>query len=508
MIQVKGHGPSAALGSTAMVEPDTYKADRHHRRTAVVRHVGMALGPALFLLTLLLAPPEGLAETGWHVAGLALWMAVWWISETVPLPATALLPIVVLPATSASTLVGATAPFGNPLIFLFLGGFLIALAVERVGFHRRIALSMLVRLPERPAMLVGGFMVTAAGLSMWVSNTATTLMMLPIALSVIALLRDDKETAGGIFPIALLLGLAYAASIGGVATLIGTPPNALVAAVMEENFGIHVGFATWMAVALPLSIAMLAVGWFILCRVVCRLPGGRVEGASAVIAEQHQSLGPMSAGEVRVAVVVAVTALLWITGPLIESVVGPGVLGDTSVAIGAAVVLFVLPSGEAGGGRLLDWESAKRVPWGVLILLGGGLSLAEAIETSGLAEWIGHGLEDLTTWPVLLITGMAVLIIVFLTEITSNTATSATFIPIAGALALTLGISPLDLAAPVAVAASCAFMLPVATPPNAIIYGSGAVTAGQMARAGFLINLAAVVLISFYLPWAIDLMFG
>ena len=491
-----------------MFEPDTSTTDRPHRRTTVVRRAGMALGPALFLLTLFLAPPDGLAGTGWDVAGLALWMAVWWISEAVPLPATALLPIVVLPATGAGTVVEATAPFGNPLIFLFLGGFLIALAVERVGFHRRIALSMLVRLPERPAMLVGGFMATAAGLSMWVSNTATTLMMLPIVLSVIALLHDDEETAGGAFPIALLLGLAYAASIGGVATLIGTPPNALVAAVMEENFGIRVGFAAWMAVALPLSVALLAAGWFILCRIVCRLPRGRIEGAAAVIAEQHQSLGPMSAGEIRVAVIVAITALLWITGPLIDIILGPGIVSDTSVAIGAAVLLFVMPSGGSDGGRLLDWESAKRVPWGVLILLGGGLSLAEAIEASGLAEWIGHGLENLTTWPVLLITGMAVLIIVFLTEITSNTATSATFIPIAGTLALTLGVSPLDLAVPVAVAASCAFMLPVATPPNAIIYGSGAVTAAQMARAGFLINLAAVVLISLYLPWAIKLVFG
>ncbi len=491
-----------------MFEPDTATPDRPHRHAALVRHTGMALGPALFLLTLVLAPPQGLPETGWHVAGLALWMAVWWMSEAVPLPATALLPVVVLPATGDSTVVEATAPFGNQLIFLFLGGFLIALAVERVGIHRRIALAMLVRLPERPAILVGGFMATAAGLSMWVSNTATTLMMLPIVISVIALLHDDKEKAGGVFPIALLLGLAYAASIGGVATLIGTPPNALVAAVMAESFGIHVGFAAWMAVALPLSIALLAAGWFILCRIVCRLPRGRIEGAASVIAEQHRSLGPMSAGEIRVALVVAITAVLWITGPLIDLVLGPGVVSDTSVAIGAAVLLFVMPSGGSDGPRLLDWESAKRVPWGVLILLGGGLSLADAIETSGLAEWIGHGLENLMTWPVLLITGMAVLIIVFLTEITSNTATSATFIPIAGALALTLGVSPIDLAAPVAVAASCAFMLPVATPPNAIVYGSGAVSAGQMARAGFLINLAAVVLISLYLPWAIKLMFG
>lgn len=479
-----------------------------HDRPRRLRLIGLAVGPALFAVSLIVTPPDGLNLTAWHVAGLALWMAMWWITEAVPLPATALLPIVALPATGVSSVAGATAPFGNQLVFLFLGGFLIALAVERVGFHRRIALAMLVRLPERPAMLVGGFMATAAGLSMWVSNTATTLMMLPIALSVIALLHDDKGKADGIFPIALLLGLAYGASIGGVATLIGTPPNALVAAVMEESFGIHVGFAAWMAVALPLSIALLAAGWFILCRVVCRLPRGRIECAATVIAEQHQALGPMAVGEIRVAVVVAITALLWITGPFIESAVGADVLNDTSVAIGAAVLLFVLPSGEADGGRLLDWQSAKRVPWGVLILLGGGLSLAEAIETSGLAEWIGHGLENLTTWPVLLITGMAVLIIVFLTELTSNTATSATFIPIAGALALTLGVSPLDLAAPVAVAASCAFMLPVATPPNAIVYGSGAVTAGQMARAGFLINLAAVVLISLYLPWAIDLVFG
>ena len=491
-----------------MSQPDSTSPDKYSNASRVFHLAGAALGPLLFLATLGLPAPAGMPPAAWPVAGLALWMAAWWIVEAVPLPATSLLPIVLLPATGATSLAQATAPYANPLILLFLGGFLIALSMERWNLHRRIALALLSRLPERPAMLLAGFMAVSAFLSMWVSNTATTLMLLPIGISVIALLAEDHAEAGHDFPLALMLGIAYAASIGGIATLVGTPPNALVAGIMDENFGIQVGFARWMAAALPLSLAMLAIGWFVLARVVCRLPKGELPGVEKLMVERYRALGPMSTAERLVALVAGLTAVLWIVNPLTDELVGHNTLTDTGIAIGAAILLFVLPSGADRGQRLLDWETAKRAPWAVLILFGGGLSLAHAISVSGLAEWVGLGLADLAAWPVVLVTGLMVLIVVFLTEITSNTATAATFIPIASALALVFGLSPLDLAAPAAVAASCAFMLPVATPPNAIVYGSGQVTAAQMVRAGFLLNIAAIVIITLYLPWALDLMFG
>jgi sodium-dependent dicarboxylate transporter 2/3/5 len=468
----------------------------------------MAIGPLLFVATLVLPAPAGMPAAAWPVAGLALWMAGWWITEAVPLPATALLPIVILPATEATSVAQATAPYANPLILLFLGGFLIALTMERWNLHRRIALALLSRLPERPSILIAGFMAVSAFLSMWVSNTATTLMLLPIGLSVIHLLAEDHAEAGHDFPLALMLGLAYAASIGGVATLVGTPPNALVAGIMDESFGIQVGFARWMAAALPLSLAMLVIGWVVLTKIICRLPKGELPGVETLMIDRYRALGPMSAAERRVGLVAALTAVLWIVNPLTDDLIGANTMTDTGIAIGAAILLFLLPADDDKRSRLLDWDTAKRAPWAVLILFGGGLALAHAIALTGLAEWIGLGLEDLALWPLVLVIGVMVTVIVFLTEITSNTATSATFIPIAAALAIVFGISPFDLAAPVAVAASCAFMLPVATPPNAIVYASGQVTAAQMVRAGFLLNIAAIVLITLYLPWALELMFG
>ncbi len=468
----------------------------------------MGLGPLLIFATVVVPPPEGLSPAAWSVAGLAAWMAVWWITEAVPLAATALLPVVIIPATGAGTVGDATAPYANRLIFLFLGGFLIALAIERWELHRRIALAILSRLPGRPIALVGGFMAVAAFLSMWVSNTATTLMLLPIGISVIELLAEDRAEVGKEFPRALMLGMAYAASMGGIATLVGTAPNALVAGIMDENFGIHVGFARWMAAALPLSLALLLIGWFLLCRVICRLPNGELPGVRGLMANHFRDLGPISTPQRRVAIVAVTTAVLWIGHPLVHDILGTEIFTDTGIAIGAAVLLFVLPARTVSGERLLDWPTAKRSPWNILLLFGGGLSLAHAIQVTGLAQWIGIGMEDLVTWPHLLVVGIMVLTVVFLTEFMSNTATAATFIPVASAVALVFGIDPLTFAAPVAVAASCAFMLPVATPPNAIVFSSGQITIAEMAKAGILLNLVAIVLITLYVPWATKLVFG
>lgn len=469
-------------------------------RTHRVRVVGLALGAAALAVILIADPPAGVPKQGWLVAGVAALMAIWWITEAVPVAATALVPIVAFPLMGVLPIREATAPYAHPLIFLFLGGFILAMALERWQLHRRIALATLRLFGTRPAALVAGFMVATAVLSMWVSNTATAIMMLPIALSVISLLRDDavaamEPKAEARFAVALLLGVAYGANIGGMGTLIGTPPNALLAGYMAQTHGVILGFGEWMLLGVPLVALFLAGAWLILTRVTMPLGRARVEGADAVIARELSALGTITGPEIRVAAVFGATALLWVFRPLLAEFV-PG-LSDTGIAVAAAVALFVVPSGKGHAGLfLMNWDWAKRLPWGVLILFGGGLALAAAIQESGLAAWIGGGMSELGGWPLVGIMLVAAAIVVFLTEITSNTATTAVFLPLAGAAALSLGLDPLYLALPVALSASCAFMLPVATPPNAIVFGSGRVTIPEMARAGFLVNLVAVVLVT------------
>ncbi len=479
------------------ISPDA----RETPRRPVPRGIGFAAGAALFAATLILPAPEGLSVTGWRVAGVAALMALWWVSEALPLAATALVPIVALPLLGAATLKAAAAPYANPLIFLFMGGFMIALALERWELHRRIALNMLRLFGARPPMLVLGFMAATAALSMWVSNTATAVMMLPIALSVIALLHG--EGVAGLppeedrnFAVALLLGVAYGASIGGLGTLIGTPPNALLAALMAETYGVQIGFGQWMLVGVPLVLVMLPCAWLVLTRLAFPLGRRAIPGAAEVIGARRAALGHMGGAEKRVAAVFAATAALWVTRPAIAEA-WPGLpLADPIIAMAGALALFVIPAGGGRGVALLDWDWAKRLPWGVLILFGGGLSLASAIAESGLAGWIGEAMSGAAGWPAVALVAFAALVVVFLTEITSNTATAAVFLPLAAALAAAAGLDPFLLAAPVALAASCAFMMPVATPPNAIVFASGHLRVPDMARAGLALNLLAVALIT------------
>ncbi|NGM20103.1 DASS family sodium-coupled anion symporter [Roseomonas stagni] len=459
------------------------------------RTVGLILGPILFAVMLALPPPAGLEPVGWRVAAVAVLMATWWMTEAVPIPVTGLLPLVLFPALGIASGSAASAPYADPLIFLFLGGFLIALGLERWNLHRRIALRVVAAVGTRPAALVGGFMLATAFLSMWVSNTATAVMMLPIGLSVIGLLSRDGEDAGG-FGTALLLGIAYSASIGGLATLIGTPPNALLAAFVARSYGIEIGFAQWMAIGLPITVALLLLAWLILTRLAFRLPTAAVTGSAALIRDELGKLGRLSGPEIRVGLVFLAAAFLWVSRPALSGVLPAGV-NDTVIAIAAGVALFIIPAGGANppGTALLDWSAAKRLPWGVLLLFGGGLALASAIGSSGLAAWIGAAFAGLDTWPVILVVVLVTAAIVFLTELTSNTATAAAFLPLMASVAPALGADPFLLTIPVALAASCAFMLPVATPPNAIVFGSGHLTVAQMARAGFLLNLAGIVAI-------------
>jgi len=465
---------------------------------SATRLIGLAAGPAVAILMLALPAPAGLSEPGWSTAAVAAWMAIWWMTEALPLAATALLPLILFPFLGVAGVGAAAAPFSNPVIFLFLGGFWIALAMERWALHRRIALAIVSRVGRRPDALIAGIMAATALLSMWVSNTATAMMMMPIALSAVADGgepdgRDPRKTA-------TMLAVAYAASIGGLGTLVGSPPNALVAGFLAQSYGYQVGFAAWMTFGVPLVLVMLPLGWLVLTRLAFRLP--RAVGGDAAAAAPA---GPITGPEKRLAAVVAAVALLWIANPLLAGLFGAGAVTDAGIAVLGAVLLFVIPSGRQPGEALLDWSWARRAPWDVLLLFGGGLSLAQAVDGTGLAGWIGTQLEAIAGWPPILLVLAVVALIVFLTELTSNTATASAFLPIVGALAVAAGMLPAALMVPAALAASCAFMLPVATPPNAIVFGSGHVTIAQMMRAGMWMNVVSIVLITAFAAAAIAL---
>ena len=480
-------------------------------RQRLAPRLGLWLGLAALTATLVLPTPEGMAPEAWRAAGVGLLMAVWWTTEALPIAATSLVPLAAFPLVGVATAEGAAAPYANPIVFLFLGGFLLAKGMERWGLHRRIALGVVARVGTEPRRIVLGFMLAAALLSMGVSNTATAVMMLPIALSVVELARRDdvgSDEDDRTFALVLLLGVAYGCSVGGMGTLIGTPTNALLAGFVAETYGAEVSFAGWLAVGLPLVAVGLALVYGLLTRVIfpVRLPG--LPGGRQFIREQIAALGPLSAPERRVGLVFGATAVLWSTRPIFEGAV-PG-LSDAGLAVLGALLLFALPAGDARqpGARLLDWETARTLPWGVLLLFGGGLSLAAAISDTGLAAWIGASLAVFAGLPTWALVGVVVAVVVGLTELTSNTATAAAFLPVLGALAAATGTAPLALLVPATVAASCAFMLPVATPPNAIVYGSGRIEIGEMARAGVWLNVAFTVLVTLLATIAVPALTG
>ena len=454
------------------------------------QRIGLWLGPLLFTVVVLLPLPQGMSPAAQYLAAVTLLMAAWWISEALPIAATALLPIVLFPLLGITSLAQATAPYANPMVYLFLGGFLIAMAMQRWALHRRIALHTIQLVGSSPRRIILGFMLATAFLSMWISNTATAMMMLPIALAVIAQRQDTGEGAG--FATALMLGIAYAASIGGVATLIGTPPNAILAGILQEQYGITLGFAQWLAFALPLSLTMLLLAWLYLTRVICGATDDEGEGANTLIEEQLHHLGPIGREEQRVLAVFVLVAGAWVGRGLLD-IGWLNQLGDAGIALGGALLLFLIPA--AGGGRLLDWASAVKLPWEILLLFGGGFSLAAGFVESGLTAWLVAQLGGLQGMPIWLLLCSVVLLVIFLTEVTSNTATATIVLPLLGALAGAMGQQPTLLMVPAAIAASYAFMLPVATPPNAIVFGGGHVTIPQMARAGIWMNLLATVLI-------------
>lgn len=466
--------------------------------------IGLFTGIALFVFLMLIPAPEGMSDQAWITAGVALLMASWWISEAIPIAATALVPIVLFPVLQIAEIGETTTPYANPLIFLFMGGFIIAIAMQRWNLHRRIALRIVSIVGAKPTSIIIGFIIASAFLSMWVSNTATALMMLPIALSVLQFARknDESPAVPTNFEIVLVLAIAYACNIGGIATLIGTPPNALLAGFMLENYDVEISFVQWMMVGIPLVLILLPVMFFILSKLIYPVRMKELPGGNSIIRQQLNEIGTITTPEIRVAIVFGLTATLWITRPLLSEIL-PG-LSDAGIAITAGVALFLIPAGTGQNLKLLTWNDLKALPWDILILFGGGLSLAMAISTSGLAEWIGEAVSGLSVLPVILLLLSIVLIIVFLTEITSNTATAAAFLPILASTAIGMGQNPMLFVIPAAIAASCAFMLPVATPPNAIVYGSGKITIPQMAKAGLWLNIiiSVILTLSVYLLFA------
>lgn len=512
---------TAAAPPPPAVPPPTAPPDAHpdtagaQQRSGPRQWLFRALGPALALALYVGLPAhEALGVQARVTAALVVLMAVWWMTEALPLPVTSLVPIVALPLLGVLEIDAATGPYASPTVFLFLGGFVIALAMQRWGLHTRIALYTVRLVGTQPRRLVLGVMIATASLSMWVSNTAATLMMIPIGLSVLGLAAGgrpaadppasptlavadlDRDTRN--FAVSIVLAIAYAATIGGVATLIGSPPTLVMAGFVQEAYGISIGFGSWMLLGVPLAAVFLVVAWLLLTRVafVSHLPS--VAGGRRVVDAELERLGPMSAGEWTVLVVFAATAALWIVREPLGAVLPiMTYLSDEAIAIAAAVVLLSVPVRGHGGEPALRWEAAQKgLPWGVLLLFGGGLSLARGVTESGLDTYVGDVVSGLGVLPAVLLIVAVAATVLLLTELTSNTATAATFVPVLGGIAVGTGIEPLVLLVPAALAATCSFMLPVGTPPNAIAFGSGHVTIGQMARAGLWLNLAGVVLIT------------
>lgn len=502
-------------------------ADEEVRPYSALKKWGLVLGPLSFVFVLLFPSPDQLDPVAQRAAAVASLMVFWWISEAIPLAATALIPLALFPLLGVTSARDVSAAYGNPNIFLFAGGFFIAMAMQKWNLHERIALNVVKRTGARPAGLVWGFMLATAILSMWISNTATAVMMLPIALAVIeTITRNSRGEGANQFAICVLLGIAYSASIGGLATLIGTPPNGVFISQLEAMYpkAGEIGFLQWMLVGVPLSAIMLPLCWLLLTKVLFRFKDLSTADVDGVIHQRLESLGPMSRGEKLVLAVWLGTALAWIFRSDIDlgSLVVPGwarffpnagFIHNGTIAVFSSLILFVLPVDLKKGEFALDWEWAKRIPWGILILFGGGMALATGFAATGLVQWIGDQLTALQGVPPIIVILCIAFLLTFVTELTSNLATAAIMMPIlGGALAPVLGVNPLLLMIPAAISASCAFMLPVATPPNAIVFGGGHITVPQMVRAGFCLNLLGVMLVTlttyFVAVPVFDIVFG
>ncbi|HET8827931.1 MAG TPA: DASS family sodium-coupled anion symporter [Pelobium sp.] len=456
------------------------------------KRINLFIGPLLFIIVMLL-PVDGLSTEGKSVMACTLWVAFWWITEAVELPVASILPIVIFPLSGGLQLGEITASYGHPLIYLFMGGFIIGLAIQKWNLHQRIAYNIIEVVGTSEKRVILGFMLATAFLSMWISNTATAVMMLPIGLSVVDHFGDRKP-----FSKNLMLGIAYAASIGGIATLIGTPPNIILAGIVKESLGIEISFFRWMVFATPFSILLLIITWVYLTRY-------KIEEQATEESFQMAKLPKMSVQEKRVTIVFVLVAFLWLTRSFIWEPIFPG-LDDTIIAIIGAVLMFLIPAGE-GKGNLMDWESARKLPWDVLLIFGAGLAIAKGFAETDLTTWLAGYFVHLNFLPAFAIIFLVIAVINFLTEITSNTATASLVLPVLVTLSVSLGVETLPLLAGAAIAASCAFMLPVATPPNAIVFSSGKVAIKEMVKTGFLLNVLSIVLTFCFVNWIWGLIF-
>ena len=463
------------------------------------KFIGLIIGIIFLIATCLLPSPESLNNKAWLTLGVAILMATWWLTEAIPLPATGLLPLVLFPLLGISSIKDTAQAFSHPIIFLFMGGFIIGLAMQHTGLHKRIAYYIISKFKSSPKSLVFGFMCATAFLSMWISNSATAIMMLPIALSIITVFKEDKNNIkDNNFDKALVLSIAFSATIGGIATIIGTPPNTVMAAMLSEIYNYEINFVDWLKIGLPTSIILLPITWIILT-FLCFPLNSKASIKDKVIKDKIKELGKISQDEIMVGIVFIITASLWISrkwlSTALDGVIPAGALNDSTIAIMAAIFLFIIPSNRPKRKRLIDWQVAQNIPWGALILIGGGLSLATVINSSGLATWIGSLSSNLSNISIVFIVLICIASIIVLTELTSNTATASTFIPIMGATALGLGQDPLLLIIPATLAASCAFMMPVATPPNTIAYASGHLKISDMIKAGIWLNIISIIII-------------
>ena len=478
--------------------------------------VGFFGGIAAFLCIVLIPIPS-LAPAAQKTLAVTVLMAFWWIAEALPIPATSLIPLIAFPFLKIMPIKEAAVSYGDSNIFLFMGGFFLAMSMQKCNLHKRIALTIIKTVGLGPKKIILGFMVATAFLSMWISNTATTMMMYPIGIAIIMQLSSFKDTEGNAisseiissFQISLMLGIAYAASIGGIGTKIGTPPNIIFSAAVKSLFPAapEISFLKWMLVGIPLVIIFIPVAYFVLTHFTHRIKTSKLPFNESVISDELKALGPMSKAEKLVSVIFIFTALAWIFRKNIDVgfFVVPGwsdLLGvnsfvnDATIAIFASVLLFSIPTNIGKGEYLLDWKWAQKIPWGILLLFGGGIALAKGFQSTGLAEWIGNNISIVSQVPLIIMILIICLMLTFLTEVTSNTATSTLFMPILAATALAIFVHPFLLMIPATISASCAFMLPVATPPNAIIFGSGYVTIPQMVKSGIWLNIIGVCIIT------------
>jgi solute carrier family 13 (sodium-dependent dicarboxylate transporter), member 2/3/5 len=459
------------------------------------KRIAFFFGPAMFLFLLLF--DFGLEQLVAKVLAVAAWMVIWWVFEVLPIYITAMLPMVFFPALGVMDIKSTFLPYGSPIVFLFLGGFLIALAMEEHKLHHRLAFGLIKLTGSKPRGIILGFMIATASVAMWISNTATTVMMLPIGLSVIHLMKEQQLDQKFLrrFSLLLMLGIAYAANIGGTMTLIGTPPNLVFAGYYFAEFGQDFGFGRWLMIGIPTGVALIISGYYLLVKWVYPIANKPLDGVAEMFDEKWRALGKMNKSERLVMVVFTLTVIAWVSLEWLNAWIGMKVFNNTNIAMGGGLLMFLVPVNLGKGEFLLHWESTKRLPWGILILFGGGLCLASALEAAGLIDTIAHWVNDHVSSNAFMICLGLTLLSIFLTELMSNVALVTVLLPVVFALATQMNIDPIYLTIPVTLAASCAFMMPISTPPNAIVYSSGYITVGQMMRAGIWMNLLATIII-------------